>query len=76
MTLGGSSAEDISLGKILGPAFSFEEITDAIETVVDTYLDLRSGPDERFIDTYRRTGIDPFKEKVYGSLKERRAAAE
>lgn len=76
VTLGGSSAEDISLGKILGPAFSFDEITDAIETVVDIYLDLRTGPEERFIDTYRRTGIDPFKEKVYGSLKERRSAAE
>ena len=76
VTLGGSSAEDISLGKILGPAFSYDEITDAVETVVDIYLDLRSGPEERFIDTYRRTGIDPFKEKVYGSLKERRTAAE
>ena len=39
-------------------------------------LDLRTGPEERFIDTYRRTGIDPFKEKVYGNLKERRSAAE
>ncbi|TDQ77697.1 sulfite reductase (NADPH) hemoprotein beta-component [Dongia mobilis] len=76
VTLGGSSAEDISLGKILGPAFSLDQITDAIETVVDTYLDLREGPQERFIDTYRRLGIEPFKEKVYDSLKERRSAAE
>ena len=76
VTLGGSSAEDISIGKILGPAFSYDQITDAIETVIDTYLDRRTGPEERFIDTYRRVGIEPFKEKVYGSSKERRPAAE
>lgn len=76
VTLGGSSAEDISIGKILGPAFSYDQITDAVETVIDTYVELRSGPEERFIDTYRRIGIEPFKEKVYGSFKERRPAAE
>jgi sulfite reductase (NADPH) hemoprotein beta-component len=76
VTLGGSSAEDISIGKILGPAFSYDQITDAIETVIDTYIEKRIGPDERFIDTYRRLGIEPFKEKVYGSSKERRPAAE
>ncbi|MBK8157567.1 MAG: nitrite/sulfite reductase [Rhodospirillaceae bacterium] len=76
VTLGGSSAEDISIGKILGPAFSYDQITDAIETVIDTYLDQRTGPAERFIDTYRRIGIEPFKEKVYGGSKERRPAAE
>ncbi len=76
VTLGGSSAEDISIGKILGPAFSYDQITDAVETLIDIYLGLRSGPDERFIDTYRRVGIEPFKEKVYDSLKERRSAAE
>ena len=69
-------AEDISIGKILGPAFSYDQITDAIETVIDTYLDQRTGPSERFIDTYRRIGIEPFKEKVYGGSKERRPAAE
>ncbi len=76
VTLGGSSAEDISIGKILGPAFSYDDITDAIETVIDTYISLRTDPSERFVDTYRRVGIDPFKEKVYGNLKERRSAAQ
>ncbi|WP_374381478.1 nitrite/sulfite reductase [Dongia sp.] len=76
VTLGGSSAEDISIGKILGPAFSYDQITDAIETVIDIYIDLRTDKSERFIDTYRRVGIEPFKEKVYDSLKERRSAAE
>jgi len=76
VTLGGSSAEDISIGKILGPAFSYDDITDAIETVIDIYIGLRNDPSERFVDTYRRVGIEPFKEKVYGSLKERRTAAE
>ena len=76
VTLGGSSAEDISIGKILGPAFSYDQITDAIETLIDIYIDLRTDKSERFIDTYRRVGIEPFKEKVYDSLKERRSAAE
>jgi sulfite reductase (NADPH) hemoprotein beta-component len=76
VTLGGSSAEDISIGKILGPAFSYDQITDAIETLIDTYIELRAEPAERFIDTYRRVGIEPFKEKVYDGLKERRPAAE
>lgn len=71
VTLGGSSAEDISIGKILGPAFSYDNITDVIETLIDTYINLRNDSSERFIDTYRRVGIDPFKEQVYGSAKER-----
>ncbi len=73
ITLGGASSEDTSLGKILGPAFSEIEIVDAVERVVDTYLDLRQGAEETFIDAVRRLGIDPFKEKVYGSAEERRS---
>lgn len=65
VTLGGSADEITSVGKIVGRAFTEHEIVDAIETIVEVYLDLREGPDERFLDAYRRVGIAPFKEKLY-----------
>ncbi len=62
--LGGSGAEDASLGEILGPGFDSNGIVDAVENVIATYKDLRSGK-ERFLDTYRRVGPAPFKERLY-----------
>ncbi len=64
LTLGGSGAEDAAIGKILGPALPLDKVTDAIDTLVEVYLRERQG-DERFLDTYRRTGDAPFKEAVY-----------
>ncbi|MEI9431072.1 nitrite/sulfite reductase [Mesorhizobium sp. Cs1299R1N3] len=65
VTLGGSADENTSVGEIIGRGFSSEEITDAIETIVDTYLGLRLNPHEIFIDAYRRVGPAPFKEALY-----------
>ena len=65
LSLGGSGAEDVSLGKITGPGFSEDGVVDAIERVTDKYLSVRD-PGERFLDTYRRVGMDPFKEAIYG----------
>jgi sulfite reductase (NADPH) hemoprotein beta-component len=62
--LGGSQAKDASIGKILGPSFSQEDMPDVIEKILSTYLELRQD-EEPFLDTYRRVGIDPFKERVY-----------
>jgi sulfite reductase (NADPH) hemoprotein beta-component len=64
ITLGGSADETPSIGKIIGPAVPYDEVVDAIETLTDTYLDIRAG-DERFVDTVRRTGVDPFKQALY-----------
>jgi sulfite reductase (NADPH) hemoprotein beta-component len=64
LSLGGSGAEDAELAKILGPAVSGPAVPDAIETLVDTYLAQRQ-EGERFLDTVRRTGLQPFKEAVY-----------
>ncbi len=64
LSLGGSGAEDASIGKILGPALSADRVAPAIDTLVDTYLAARQG-EERFLDTYRRVGLEPFKEAVY-----------
>ncbi|WP_010215825.1 nitrite/sulfite reductase [Sphingomonas sp. PAMC 26621] len=65
LLLGGSGAEDASLARITGPGFSEDGIVDAVETVTNVYLDKREAG-ERFLDTYRRLGMDPFKEALYG----------
>ena len=51
VTLGGSASEAAALGKVVGPGFSISEIVDAVETILDTYVDIREGG-ERFIDTF------------------------
>jgi len=66
LMLGGSASDDASLGKILGPAFSSEQIVDAVATVLSTYVDNRESPDEPFLDYVRRAGFGPFKERIYG----------
>lgn len=65
LTLGGSGAEDTSIGKITGPGFDEDGIVNAVERAVDKYLAVRD-EGERFLDTYRRVGMEPFKEAVYG----------
>ena len=65
LLLGGSGAEDASLAKIIGPGFSETGIVDAVEKLVARYRELRTDG-ERFLDTYRRVGVAPFKEAVYG----------
>jgi sulfite reductase (NADPH) hemoprotein beta-component len=66
ITLGGSADNETSIGEIVGRGFEPEKITDAIETVVDTYLGLRTSPEETFIQAYRRVGAQPFKTALYG----------
>ncbi|AWZ00036.1 sulfite reductase (ferredoxin) [Rhodobiaceae bacterium] len=66
ISLGGSADENASVGDILGPAFTEDEIADAIETIVETYINIRH-EGERFIETYRRVGKEPFKETLYAT---------
>ncbi len=65
LSFGGSEAQDTSLAKITGPGFDEEGIVDAVETACDVYLRERE-EGERFLDTYRRIGMAPFKEALYG----------
>ena len=65
LTLGGSSDQHASLGDRLGPGLPQAEVPKAIRKIVDTYLVVREHG-ERFLDTYRRVGIEPFKSAVYG----------
>lgn len=73
LTLGGSSGEDASLGDRLGRGISAAEVPAAIEAIVNRYKVLRQG-NERFLDTYRRVGLEPFKDAVYGGGTERSRA--
>jgi sulfite reductase (NADPH) hemoprotein beta-component len=66
ITLGGSADNETSIGDIIGRGFEPEKVTDAIETVVDTYLGLRLSPQETFLEAYRRVGQQPFKTALYG----------
>jgi sulfite reductase (NADPH) hemoprotein beta-component len=65
ITLGGSGDETASIGNIVGRGFTSEDIVDAVETLVDTYLERREGADETFLAAYRRLGAAPFKEALY-----------
>jgi sulfite reductase (NADPH) hemoprotein beta-component len=64
LTLGGSADDDAALGQVLGPAVSADRVAPAIDQLVEVYLRERQGA-ERFIDTFRRAGLAPFKEAVY-----------
>jgi sulfite reductase (NADPH) hemoprotein beta-component len=66
LMLGGAPGNDASIGKIVGRAFSRDQIVGAVQTVLEVYLAGREGTDERFIDYYRRVGMAPFKEALYG----------
>jgi sulfite reductase (NADPH) hemoprotein beta-component len=66
ITLGGRADQLAAIGQIIGRAFSADEVADAVETIVETYLSERAA-DESFIDTYSRIGQDPFKEALYGT---------
>jgi sulfite reductase (NADPH) hemoprotein beta-component len=66
ITLGGDATEAASVGKILGPGFEAEAVPDAIERLVDKYIEKRESADETFINAFRRLGEAPFKEALYG----------
>ena len=66
VSLGGSSGRNASLGQILGPSFAQDVMPDVIEKIIGVYVEQRT-EDEQFLDTFRRIGIDPFKERVYAA---------
>jgi sulfite reductase (NADPH) hemoprotein beta-component len=67
ITLGGRADEHAALGTLLGPAVPYEQVADVVEDVVAAYVELRSRPDELFVDTVKRIGVEPFKERVYAA---------
>jgi sulfite reductase (NADPH) hemoprotein beta-component len=67
ITLGGKADEDAKLGTLIGPAVPYAEVADVVEDIAAAYVELRERPDELFIDTVKRTGVEPFKERVYAA---------
>jgi sulfite reductase (NADPH) hemoprotein beta-component len=67
ITLGGRADEKAELGALLGPAVPYEEVADVIEDVVAAYIEFRERPNELFVDTVKRLGVEPFKERVYAA---------
>lgn len=66
-TLGGSADNQAALGDRLGPAIAKDEVADAIDKILDTYVKERDNGEESFLQTYRRIGIEPFKNNVYNT---------
>ncbi len=66
ITLGGAPGEDAAIGEIVGKGFSADEVVDAVETLVDTYIRVREDPKENLLSAYRRVGEAPFREALYG----------
>jgi sulfite reductase (NADPH) hemoprotein beta-component len=66
ITLGGSADEEAAIGKIVGRAFSYDDVVDAVETIVETYVEQRQDG-ETFNQTFARLGLKPFKEKLYAT---------
>lgn len=66
VTIGGRQGNDTALGKVIGPSFARADMADVVEKLITTYIDYRH-PDERFVDTVQRIGLEPFKARVYGS---------
>ena len=64
VTIGGDQGNHTALGKVIGPSFAAHEMPDVVESLIGVYLELRHA-DERFIDTVRRVGAEPFKTRVY-----------
>ena len=59
--------EHAELGTLIGPAVPYDDVADVVEDIAEAYLDLRERPDELFIDTFKRVGVEPFKERVYAT---------
>jgi sulfite reductase (NADPH) hemoprotein beta-component len=67
VTIGGRADEQARLGTLIGPAVPYAQVADVVEDIVAAYLELRARPDEIFLETVERVGIEPFKERVYAT---------
>jgi sulfite reductase (NADPH) hemoprotein beta-component len=67
ITLGGKADENATLGELIGPSVPYAQVADVVEDIAAAYLELRREPGELFIDTVKRTGIEPFRERVYAT---------
>ncbi len=66
ITIGGAAGADASLGQVIGPSVAKTDVPETIARLLAVYVEQR-GPEERFLDTVRRIGVKPFKERVYAA---------
>ena len=66
VTLGGEQGLQAAIGKVIGPSFFASDMPDVISDLIQVYIELRE-PEESFIQTYRRVGVEPFKTRVYAN---------
>jgi sulfite reductase (NADPH) hemoprotein beta-component len=66
VTLGGEQGLQAAIGKVIGPSFFASDMPDVISDLIQIYIELRE-PEESFIQTYRRVGVEPFKTRVYAN---------
>ena len=74
ITIGGQQGNATTIGKVIGPSFYAEEVPQVIEALINVYIEQRT-PSERFIDTFQRIGVVPFKERAYKGRDKRKAAS-
>ncbi|WP_315783476.1 MULTISPECIES: nitrite/sulfite reductase [unclassified Bradyrhizobium] len=67
ITIGGRADEGAELGSLIGPAVPYAEVADVVEDIVEAYLALRARPEELFVETVKRLGVEPFRERVYAT---------
>jgi sulfite reductase (NADPH) hemoprotein beta-component len=67
ITIAGRADENAELGALIGPAVPYGDVADVVEDIVEAYLALRARPDELFVDTVKRLGVEPFRERVYAT---------
>ena len=67
ITIGGRADEQAEMGTLIGPAVPYADVADVVEDIVEAYLALRARPDETFVETVKRLGVAPFKERVYAT---------
>ena len=73
ITVGGQQGNATTIGKVIGPSFGADEVPLVIEALVNVYVEQRT-PAERFIDTWHRLGIEPFKARAYAGRDRRKTA--
>ncbi len=67
ITLGGKADENATLGALIGPAVPYAQVADVVEDIAAAYVELRRRPEELFIETFKRVGVEPFRERVYAT---------
>jgi sulfite reductase (NADPH) hemoprotein beta-component len=69
ISIGGAQGNGSSIGKVIGRSFSFGQVPEVLARLLTVYVENRYD-DERFIDTVRRIGYEPFKTNVYATTVE------